>query len=133
MSNPDQTTACPKCNQQMEKIEFGADISVMRCTGCAGLYCQWQTLHQLRDEWLADTVLDTGSAATGAKHNEMKDIACPGCGATMAHIQDSEQSHITLDTCDDCDGVFLDAGELTDMKSVTLMDHVRRLLTMLGR
>lgn len=124
---------CPKCRELMERVEFGTDIAVMRCTGCSGLYCKWQTLQLLRDEWLSDTVLDKGSAAEGAKNNDMLDIACPDCGATMDRIPDSEQGHITLDTCPDCDGVFLDAGELTDMKSVTLMDHVRRLLTMLGK
>lgn len=124
---------CPKCNAPMETIEFGTNISIERCTGCYGLFCKWHTLEELRDEWLADTVLDKGSAAVGAKHNEMKDIPCPECGATMDRIQDSEQTHITLDSCSGCDGVFLDAGELTDIKSVTLMDHVRRLLTMLGK
>jgi len=124
---------CPKCHEPMETIEFGTDISVVRCTGCYGLFCSRGTLRELRDEWLAETVLDKGSAAVGAKHNEMTDIGCPMCGATMDRVQDEEQSHITLDVCPDCEGVFLDAGELTDMKSVTLMDHVRRLLTMLGK
>ncbi len=78
-------------------------------------------------------MLDKGSAAAGAKHNEMRDIACPDCGTTMDRVKDREQSHITLDSCPDCDGVFLDAGELTDMKSLTLMDHVRRLLALLGK
>jgi len=124
---------CPKCHQPMEQVEFGTDITVLRCTGCCGLQCKWQTLQQLRDEWLSDSVLDKGSAAVGAKHNDIRDIACPDCGATMDRVQDKEQSHIILDACPDCDGVFLDAGELTDMKSVTLMDHVRRLLTMLDK
>jgi Zn-finger nucleic acid-binding protein len=51
----------------------------------------------------------------------------------MKRVQDSEQVHITMDSCSACDGVFLDAGELTDMKSLTLMDHVRRLLSLLGK
>jgi Zn-finger nucleic acid-binding protein len=124
---------CPKCHSDMETVEFGTDISVKRCTGCGGLYCKGETLHQIRDEWLADTVLDTGSAAVGAKHNEMRDIPCPGCATTMDTVEDEDQTHIILDICPACDGVFLDAGELTDIKNVTLMDHVRRLLTMLGR
>ncbi|MEZ5502490.1 MAG: zf-TFIIB domain-containing protein [Halioglobus sp.] len=124
---------CPKCSEPMEIVEFGTDVRVMRCTGCYGLFCKRATLQQLRDEWLSDTVLDKGSAALGAKHNEMRDISCPDCGNRMDRIKDHEQSHITLDSCSRCDGVFLDAGELTDMKSVTLMDHVRRLLTRLGK
>jgi hypothetical protein len=117
----------------MEAIEFGTDIEVRRCTGCSGLFCKWQTLQQLRDEWLSDSVLDQGSPALGAKQNEMLDITCPDCGAKMTRVKDQEQAHITLDSCSDCDGVFLDAGELTNMKSVTLMDHVRHLLSKLGK
>jgi Zn-finger nucleic acid-binding protein len=124
---------CPKCRAPMETVGFGTDITVRRCTGCSGLFCNWQTLQQLREEWLADAVLDHGSATTGAKHNTMLDISCPGCGATMVHVKDQEQTHITLDSCPECDGVFLDAGELTDMKTVTLMDQVRRLLSKLGK
>ena len=124
---------CPKCSKPLETIEFGASIRVMRCTGCSGLFCKWQTLQQLRDEWLADTVLDKGSAVMGAMHNEMQDIRCPECGTTMDRVKDQQQKHITLDSCANCDGVFLDAGELTDMKSLTLMDHVRRLLALLGK
>ena len=124
---------CPKCCKPMEAVEFGTNLKVMRCTGCSGLFCKWQTLQQLREEWLADTVLDKGSAAIGAKHNEQLDIPCPECGTTMNRVKDQQQKHITLDSCGNCDGVFLDAGELTDMKSVTLMDHVRRLLALLGK
>lgn len=124
---------CPKCRATMETVEFGTDITIRRCTGCSGIFCKWQTLQALRDEWLSDAALDQGSPAEGAKRNDMLDIACPDCGATMAHINDADQAHITLDSCPDCDGVFLDAGELTDMKSVTLMDHIRRLLTKLGK
>ena len=124
---------CPKCFKPMETVEFGTNIKVMRCTGCSGLFCKWQTLKELRNEWLADTVLDKGSAALGAKHNEMLDIRCPDCGTTMDRVKDQQQKHIALDSCAKCDGVFLDAGELTDMKSLTLMDHVRHLLTLLGK
>jgi Zn-finger nucleic acid-binding protein len=124
---------CPKCSKRMETVEFGTNINVARCTGCGGLFCKSNTLQKLRDEWISDAVLDRGSAALGALHNTKLDIDCPECGTKMGRIRDHEQSHITLDSCSSCDGVFLDAGELTDMKSLTLMDHVRRLLARLGR
>lgn len=124
---------CPKCCKLMETVEFGTDIKVSRCTGCGGLFCKSRTLQQLRDEWISDSVLDRGNPVEGARHNAMLDIDCPDCGARMARVKDHEQSHITLDRCANCDGIFLDAGELTDMKSLTLMDHVRRLLARLGK
>ena len=117
----------------MECVDFGVDIRICRCTSCHGLFCNMNTLAKMRDEWLTDTVLDIGDAKRGAVHNEMTDVPCPECGTIMEHHADDEQSHITLDICPACTGVILDAGELTDLKSVTLMDHVRRLLTMLGR
>ena len=46
----------------------------------------------------------------------------------MQRVADTQQSHVTLDACPACDGIFLDAGELSDLKSITLMDHLRRLL-----
>ena len=109
---------CTKCNQPMECVDFGVDIRICRCTSCHGLFCNMNTLAKMRDEWLTDTVLDIGDAILLT---------------IMEHHADDEQSHITLDICPNCTGVILDAGELTDLKSVTLMDHVRRLLTMLGR
>ncbi|MCB1696324.1 MAG: zf-TFIIB domain-containing protein [Pseudomonadales bacterium] len=119
---------CPKCAGDMKPIEYGTDIRVRRCSGCGGIYCDRQVLELMRAEWQVDAVLDTGSAVQGARNNEIRDIACPGCAATMRRIADEEQSHVTLDVCPACDGVFLDAGELSDLKSVTLMDHLRRLL-----
>ena len=124
---------CPKCRASMETVEFGTDIVVKRCTGCHGLFCSWQTLQRLREEWLSEAVLDQGSAAVGAKQNSMLDISCPDCSATMVAVRDPKQSLITLDSCPACDGVFLDAGELTNMNSATLMDHVRHLLSKLGK
>lgn len=120
---------CPKCQGVMESVAFGVDIKVNRCSSCAGLYCARQTLQRMRHEWLADSVLDIGSAAMGARQNEIRDISCPGCGTTMDRVHDQKQPHIILDVCSACDGVFLDAGELTDMKTVTLMDHIHRLLS----
>ncbi|MBP6700839.1 MAG: zf-TFIIB domain-containing protein [Halioglobus sp.] len=119
---------CPKCSSAMKLVEFGTDIRAQRCTGCRGLYCSRQMLEQMRAEWQVDAALDTGSAVQGARNNEIRDIPCPGCGATMQRVADAQQSHVTLDACPACDGIFLDAGELSDLKSITLMDHLRRLL-----
>jgi hypothetical protein len=56
----------------MEVVEFGTEISLERCSGCHGLYCEREILARMRDEWLTETVLDTGCAAEGARHNDMR-------------------------------------------------------------
>jgi Zn-finger nucleic acid-binding protein len=124
---------CPKCNSDMARLEFGTDITVMRCINCAGLYCEEGVLERMRSEWLTATVLDVGSAAMGRRQNEIGNICCPGCNSTMERAEDEKQSHITLDVCPSCHATFLDAGELTDLKRITLMDHVWRMLKVFGR
>ena len=124
---------CPKCTHAMEPVEFGTEIRISRCKGCGGLFCGRQMLERMRAEWLVDNVLDVGSAAEGARNNQMENVSCPGCGETMAHISDKEQSQVTLDACASCDSVFLDAGELKDLKTVTLMDYLRRWVSMMDK
>ncbi|MEM9255707.1 MAG: zf-TFIIB domain-containing protein [Pseudomonadota bacterium] len=124
---------CPKCDDTMLPVEFGTEIKVMRCPGCGGILCRAGELQKLRSEWLVDTVLDTGNTVEGLRQNEIRDIDCPDCDAKMVRIQDTEQTHITLDSCQDCGSTFLDAGELTDLKNVTLVDHVRRLLSLFNK
>lgn len=124
---------CPKCHNSMSAVEFGTEIEIMRCESCAGIFVQRGTLDLLRDEWLADTVLDVGAnAANPATLDPPAEVACPACNTPMEMVNDAQQNHIVLDVCPACDGVFLDSGELTDIKTVTLMDHIRQLIKRLS-
>jgi len=44
----------------------------------------------------------------------------------MIRMVDSEQPHIWFEACKTCNGVFLDAGEFTDLKERTLLDRLKR-------
>ena len=46
----------------------------------------------------------------------------------MEPTYDPEQIHIWYEVCANCDGIWLDAGELTDLKYQTLMDRIKGLL-----
>ena len=45
----------------------------------------------------------------------------------MQRRSDDEQRHVWYEECETCHGIFLDAGEFTDLKFKTLMDWVRGL------
>lgn len=119
---------CPKCQSAMEDKTYGAKITIQRCTHCQGLFCKPSVLAEMRDEWMADAVLDVGDPSVGKKYDEIGDIDCPECGSKMTMISDQEQPHIWLESCPNCEGIFLDAGEFTDLKHLTLADKVRYLL-----
>jgi len=103
------------------------EVQIDRCTGCGGLWFDAGELDRLREEtWMSDYVLDTGSAKVGKKYNQIRDIDCPECGTRMKHEADKEQPHIIYETCPDGHGVFLDAGEYTDLLHKTFWDRFKR-------
>ena len=118
---------CPKCNGTFQEKKYGGQITIKRCDDCGGILTGSQTLLKMRDEWMADIVLDKGDHKVGKKMDRIDDINCPQCSAVMNKTFDEEQSHIWFESCQPCDLIMLDAGELTDLKHLTLMDKVRDL------
>ena len=72
--------------------------------------------------------LDTGDPRVGAKLDDVPSVPCPEGHGEMLQTMDSEQVHIWYETCETCNGIYLDAGEFTDLKFRTLMDRVRDLV-----
>ena len=115
---------CPKCKARMEQTDLD-DFEIDYCPACRGLWFQPEELDELKfDSFRAPAVLDHGSARQGRKYNEMK-APCPQCGKTMTQERDAEQTHILMDYCPDGHGVFLDAGEFTDLARKTIWDKFR--------
>jgi Zn-finger nucleic acid-binding protein len=117
---------CPKCEGEMELVSYKR-IEVDRCTSCGGLWFQPNELRDLRDDiWMADYIIDSGSAGVGKKYNTMRDYDCPQCGTKMEQEFDAEQPHIIYESCPEGHGTFLDAGEFTDIVKKTFWDKFKR-------
>jgi Zn-finger nucleic acid-binding protein len=119
---------CPKCPGTLEPKTYGRKITVHRCTDCGGLFCKPQVLVEMKKEWMADAVLDTGDRKLGEAFNKLDNIDCPECGTRMNKAMDERQTHIWFEQCPACEGMFFDAGEFSDLKYDTFMDRVRGLL-----
>jgi uncharacterized protein len=122
------TMQCPKCPGTLEPKTYGRKITVRRCNDCGGLWCKPEVLVEMRREWMADAVLDAGDPRRGREQNKIENIDCPECGIAMDRTSDPRQIHIWYETCGQCGGMYLDAGEFTDLKYDTLMDRLRGLL-----
>ena len=117
---------CPKCFSEMEITSF-KEIEVDRCTNCKGLWFQPEELAALRtDTWMADYILDEGEAKVGKQYNRMRDIKCPQCERAMEPESDADQAHVVYESCPLGHGVFLDAGEFTDLMHKTFWDKFKR-------
>lgn len=102
---------CPKCWIKMEQKKVkvvGPDIIIDECPKCHGIYLDSGELKKLiKDKKLADYL--TKDIGTQSKSQ----LVCPRCGGLM----DLERAdEIEVDVCLSCGGVWLDAGELSDLK-----------------
>jgi PAT family beta-lactamase induction signal transducer AmpG len=118
---------CPKCRADMEQV-FVDDIEVDRCSSCHGLWFDSGELSKLRNKEAA-AVLDIGDIKTGKKQNRIEHYRCPRCAGPMNRLVDPEQTHIWFEQCGSCRGTFFDAGELTDLATVSVSDFFKRFVT----
>jgi len=118
---------CPKCRTDMEQIEFDG-VEIDRCKYCKGIWFDAGESDLLRNEEAA-AVIDTGSARSGRKTNEIDRYRCPRCDGGMLRVVDPQQTHIWYEECTSCKGSFFDAGEFTDLSQHTISDFFKRLAT----
>lgn len=119
---------CPKCSGAMSNHTYGRKITVARCADCAGLFCKPDVLVEMKREWMSEAVLDVGDPKVGSQLDKVDEVHCPECNTLMDKTADEKQTHIWYESCPNCDGLWLDAGEFTDLKFDTLMDRLRSLV-----
>ncbi|GAB3379291.1 hypothetical protein GCM10027432_04450 [Lysobacter fragariae] len=104
----------------MERVTHLA-FHAQRCTSCQGLWFEALDHELLKD---AADEIDTGDAAVGAHHNRIDRINCPACGnLPLIRMVDPQQPHIWFESCTNCHGRFLDAGEFRDYAEHTLAEY----------
>jgi Zn-finger nucleic acid-binding protein len=114
---------CPKCGAMMKQVVFEG-LEIDRCTNCAGIWFDWNENIRLRDMRNSEQI-DTGRAEVGKMLNPIAEVDCPLGHGRMIPMVDQEQPHIWYECCPVCYGIFLDAGEFRDYKTVTIVDVVR--------
>jgi Zn-finger nucleic acid-binding protein len=120
---------CPKCplHPEMEVKTHGRKIAINRCPECGGIFALPDVLEQIKKEWFADW-MDYGKEHKAKAFNQLTDISCPACNVKMEHISDPKQKHLQLERCPQCEGMYFDAGEMTDWKYETWDDMVKGIL-----
>jgi Zn-finger nucleic acid-binding protein len=116
---------CPKCRADMEQIDYeGTEID--RCVHCNGMWFDVGEIEVMRDKQAAATI-DVGDTKVGKRSDRIDSYDCPRCSGAMTKVVDERQPHIGFETCNECQGSFLDAGELVDLANVTLSDFFKKL------
>ncbi len=102
---------CPKDWVKMEQKEvkvIGPNVTIDECPKCHGIFLDSGELKKLiKDKKLSDYL--TKDIGTQSKSQ----LVCPRCGGLM-DIEKADE--IEVDVCLSCGGVWLDAGELQDLR-----------------
>jgi PAT family beta-lactamase induction signal transducer AmpG len=118
---------CPKCRSDMESLDIDG-IEIDRCTECHGLWFDPGEMEMLRNRKAA-TAIDIGDPGRGKVQNTIDRYRCPRCGGSMARMVDPTQTHIWYEQCGSCHGSYFDAGEFSDLATVSISDIFKRFTT----
>ncbi len=103
---------CPKCrNSSLEEVSVkSAGVRVDHCPRCKGV---WFDAHEL------EAALDVAAKKLEipSKARESESLSCPRCLSRLFHFQ-YPQTLVQVDMCKDCHGLWLDAGEFIEIKTI---------------
>ena len=125
----DDAQRCPACAVKMSKALLDGRHGVMFCEGCRGVLMPRQrfaiVVHERR-AWPSGPPGDPSPIDARELHRR---VFCPSCGANMATHPYFGPGSVVIDTCEKCDLVWLDLGELRQIADAPGPDRGRRLRT----
>lgn len=103
---------CPACGQALASALLDESHAVQYCRNCRGVLLSRGTF--------ADVVRLRRAWATGAPANPIRPpqeeldrrVSCPRCGRELATHPYYGPGNVVIDSCDTCDVIWLDFGEL---------------------
>ena len=110
---------CPDCMKTMSKRSF-LGVVLDTCDHCAGIFFDEGEICQIKErggigafDELDDLVQPEPGHVAAEEHNPR---TCPGCQSAMRRFRYMYTSPVFLDSCDQCGGVWVEHGELHQMR-----------------
>ena len=110
---------CPKCPKSPLVATRVQAIEVDRCKTCGGIWFDNHELIPLLHERRADLAALRGRS--DARGVNQKHGQCPRDSADLIRVSSALGRSVILDTCPECQGIWLDGGEFD-----TLLKDVAR-------
>lgn len=126
LERPDQAQRCPACALEMFKALLDGRHGVMFCPACRGVLMPRQRF--------AHVVHERRAWASGAPEQPTpidprefdRHVFCPSCSAAMSTHPYFGPGSVVIDTCEPCDLVWLDLGELRQIADAPGPDRGRK-------
>lgn len=109
---PEPQLPCPACSNNLVENTYGG-VAIDECWHCKGIWLDKGELEQLADKthFLPDRLRRPQNVPTRELRPEGT-RPCPRCGHTL---QSQLVKGVRLDMCSDCQGLWLDQGELNQL------------------
>jgi uncharacterized protein len=110
---------CPACHQALSAVTIGERVVEVCSQGCAGIWFGSEELKRFTDPSdPAGQALATFAGTSQVRVDINQRRRCPKCPDTllMRHFFSANRA-ITVDECPTCGGMWLDAGELGQIRS----------------
>ncbi|HJN09164.1 MAG TPA: zf-TFIIB domain-containing protein [Pirellulaceae bacterium] len=105
---------CPTCAAALERAEY-EDVTVFRCGQCSGYLIHRRRMVVVKTSRDRSPTALQEEAAAEQRPDNKEQIRCPRCRVPRMRkerIQISDEGEFHLDTCQECDHVWFDGGEL---------------------
>jgi uncharacterized protein len=114
--------------EALDTIKHAAGVEIEQCLGCGGVYLDAGELQKIqsaagrtKSNNLPPTPIERVYARgrERAEHPEgLPTLTCPACSGEMASRDYGFGSEVTIDTCLECFGVWLDYSELDTLEEM---------------
>lgn len=122
------TMNCPRCDKELAEALVEPEVRTLQCPQCQGRWLEGEALRVLEStvevrmlEWRR---LPTAEVQT-------RELTCPRCRPVrvLKKVKSERDRKVLLDVCEQCQGVWLDKGELEAIQEMglvaALVDAVR--------
>ena len=118
---------CPACSSQMNMVKIaGTEFDVCE-GGCGGIWFDWFEFDKVDEqgEVSGESLLEVAKDQQVRVDPEML-RSCPRCeDIIMSRKVHSVKCRVEIDECQSCGGIFLDAGELAEIRTMSSSDEER--------
>ena len=126
LERPEPAVGCPVCEAPLSRALLDNRHTVQHCERCGGLA-------MIRTSF-ADVVNHRRAWASGPPVTPLpldpreleRQVDCPGCDGRMAVHPYYGPGNVVIDTCDRCDMIWVDRGELQQIADAPGRDRGRR-------
>lgn len=127
---------CPKCkNIDLAPAKMEQGLSAMGCSQCQGMFVSLLYYRDWAERFAVDVSVaeESSSETLTVDQDEINDthtaMGCPKCSRIMTKYRVSSERDNRLDLCGNCDEAWLDKGEWSLLKSLSLATALPQVFT----